>query len=37
MTKVRANFASRPPMFAATLNELRNDVEFITGAGAASE
>jgi uncharacterized membrane protein YqjE len=35
--KVKANFASRPPMFDATLGELRNDLEFITGAGQASE
>jgi uncharacterized membrane protein YqjE len=37
LAKVRARFDARPAMFAATLGELRNDVEFITGAGKASE
>jgi uncharacterized membrane protein YqjE len=37
LARVRASFDARPAMFAATLGELRNDVEFITGAGQASE
>lgn len=37
MIKVRASFASRPPMFEATLGELRNDLDFITGAGQPNE
>jgi uncharacterized membrane protein YqjE len=37
MMKVRASFATREPMFAATLGELRNDVDFIIGAGQANE
>ena len=36
-SRVRASFDARPSMFEATLGELRNDVEFITGAGQASE
>lgn len=35
--RVKASFDARPPVFAATLNELRNDIDFITGAGQASE
>jgi uncharacterized membrane protein YqjE len=35
--KVRASLAARPPLFEATRNELRNDLEFITAAGQASE
>jgi uncharacterized membrane protein YqjE len=37
LARVRASFDARPAMFAATLGELRNDVEFIAGAGQASE
>ena len=37
LTRVRASFDARPAMFEATLGELRNDVEFIVGAGQASE
>lgn len=37
LSRVRASFDARPSMFAATLGELRNDVEFITGAEQASE
>jgi uncharacterized membrane protein YqjE len=37
LARVRASFDARPAMFAATLSELRNDVEFISGAGQASE
>jgi uncharacterized membrane protein YqjE len=35
--KVRASFAARPPLLAATLGELRNDIDFITGAGQVHE
>jgi uncharacterized membrane protein YqjE len=35
--KVRSSFATRPPLFEATLGELRNDLEALTGAGLASE
>jgi uncharacterized membrane protein YqjE len=35
--KVRSSFAARPPMFEATLGELRTDLESLTGAGLASE
>jgi uncharacterized membrane protein YqjE len=35
--RVRSSFDARPAMFEATLGELRNDVEFIVGAGQASE
>jgi uncharacterized membrane protein YqjE len=35
--KARSGFAARPPLFGATLGELRNDLEFITTAGHASE
>jgi uncharacterized membrane protein YqjE len=37
LARVRASFDARPAMFAATLGELRNDVEFISGAGQSSE
>ncbi|MGZ5199654.1 MAG: phage holin family protein [Telluria sp.] len=37
LVRVRTSFDARPAMFAATLGELRNDVEFIAGAGQASE
>lgn len=38
MAKVRASFASRPPLLSATLAELRNDADFITGSvGHANE
>ncbi len=32
LMKVRASFAARPPMLAATLAELRNDIDFVKGA-----
>jgi uncharacterized membrane protein YqjE len=35
--RVRSSFDARPAMFEATLGELRNDVEFIVGAGQSSE
>lgn len=35
--KSRASFAARPPLLSATLAELRNDVELVTGAGQAHE
>jgi uncharacterized membrane protein YqjE len=35
--KVKSGFESRPPLFQATLGELRNDLEFMTSAGQASE
>lgn len=35
--RVRTAFDTRPPVFAATMNELRNDIDFITGAGQANE
>jgi uncharacterized membrane protein YqjE len=35
--KVRSSLSVHPPMFSATLGELRNDLDFITGSGAASE
>jgi uncharacterized membrane protein YqjE len=31
--KVRSSFSAQPPMFSATLGELRNDLDFITGSG----
>jgi uncharacterized membrane protein YqjE len=37
LVKVRAGFASRPPLLSATLAELRNDVAFVTGAEPANE
>lgn len=37
LARVRASFDARPPVFAATLSELRNDIDFITGVGQASE
>jgi uncharacterized membrane protein YqjE len=37
LLKVRAGFASRPPLLASTLAELRNDVAFVTGAEPANE
>jgi uncharacterized membrane protein YqjE len=37
LARVRASFDAKPAMFSATLGELRSDVEFITGAGQASE
>lgn len=35
--KVRASFASRPPLLAATLAELRKDVDFVKGVGQSDE
>jgi uncharacterized membrane protein YqjE len=37
LMKVRSSFASRPPLLAATLGELRNDLDFIVGAGQTNE
>jgi uncharacterized membrane protein YqjE len=37
LAKVRASFASRPPLLSATLAELRNDVAFVTGTEPANE
>lgn len=37
LLQVRARFASRPPMMAATLEELNKDIAFIKGTGAAHE
>jgi uncharacterized membrane protein YqjE len=37
ITKVRASFATRPPLLSGTLAELRNDVAFVTGQGPADE
>lgn len=37
LLQVRARFASRPPMMAATLDELNKDIAFIKGTGAAHE
>jgi uncharacterized membrane protein YqjE len=37
LMKVRASFAAHGPMFKATLGELRNDMDFILGAGPVNE
>lgn len=37
LARVRAAFAARPPMMAATLAELNKDIAFIKGTGAAHE
>ena len=37
LLQVRARFAARPPMMAATLTELNKDIAFIKGTGAAHE
>jgi len=37
LLRVRAAFAARPPMMAATLAELNKDIAFIKGTGAAHE
>lgn len=37
LLQVRARFASRPPLMAATLGELNKDIAFIKGTGAAHE
>ena len=37
LARVRAAFAARPPMMAATLAELNKDIVFIKGTGAAHE
>lgn len=37
LLQVRARFASRPPLMAATLTELNKDIAFIKGTGAAHE
>jgi len=37
LLRVRARFASGPPMMAATLGELNKDIAFIKGTGAAHE
>jgi len=35
--KVRASFVARPPLLAATLAELRKDVDFVKGVGQSDE
>lgn len=37
LNRVQASFAAKPALFEATRKELRNDLDFITGAGQASE
>ncbi|GAB3397918.1 phage holin family protein [Massilia agilis] len=37
LNRVQASFAAKPALFEATRKELRNDLDFITGAGHASE
>lgn len=37
LSRVQASFAAKPALFEATRKELRNDLDFITGAGQASE